>query len=312
MRGLAIVVVTVLGLLPSMASAEAAPTALDRHALDLAREVAAKDGDQTEYSNTVRSLEPALELIVVKAVGVTDPAKSAKIGGVIRDNLQELWGDLFDIRVSAIAQTYAVQELEQFLAFHRSQIGEAYDQAAPALSRDLLAALGSNAPDTGEPLPSDQKLSLINRILTARDVANDARNRWRMLNAGQTQIFSVRRTNAAITAPPANDQAGEDAFVGRIVAIEIRFYAKTFSSEQLAELAAYFEGPVGRASAAGGPRLASIMRDELPEVLERRFERIDQEVCEAVTCVPDQKAALEAQVDVLMSAMTAVEKSSAH
>jgi hypothetical protein len=81
-------------------------------------------------------------------------------------------------------------------------------------------------------------------------------------------------------------------------AIDIRFYAKTFTDEQLAAITGYFEGPTGRATVAREPQLAHLWVAGAEEVFIRRTEQIHKEACAAAACNATQQKALAAYLKV--------------
>lgn len=307
MRRLIIVAGGALALLSGAGRAQVASGVPDPRVRDLARAVVAGDGVQARWSSLGAAMEPAMAQQIDKALGLTDAARKAQVGGVVHNGLEALGGDLAEARVSVLAGTYTVQELEGVLAFRHSSTGQAYLRAAPELSREITEALRSGAPVADGPEPSEQKLALINRILKARDVENSARKAYRVLNSAMTQALSASGLSKDATSPsaPTDDRTREDAYAKLMVAVSVRFYAKTFTDEQLTELAAYFEGPTGRAEREHASQLTSEAANLAPKVFERRFERIDAEACEAVSCSASQRAALDAQLAKIRSMMVA-------
>jgi hypothetical protein len=267
----------------------------------LARAMVAADGDRVRLSK-LDSIEVVIAAQIEKALDLTDPAKKEKIGSIVHERLQALEDDLIEARVSALAQTYTTAELEGYLAFGRSPTGQALRGAASELNRELTSAvLGESASEADVPPLSEQKVMLIERILKARDVESSARKGWRSLKAMATEVA----TNAAQPAASTEDQAAEDAYVKRVVAAETRFYAKTFSDEQLTDMATYFDGPIGRAFAERASQLMSIVAHEAPEFFEEQFDRLDREACEAVECSSSQRGALDSRLGQIRSMMAA-------
>lgn len=303
MRRLIIAAATAVALLPGAARAQVSSGAPGAHARELAQAVVADEGVQARWSKVSASLEPILAGLIAKPLDVADPAKKERIGAVVHNDLQALGDEMIEARVSAMAQTFTVQELEGFLAFSRSPTGQTYRSAVSELSRELAPAFLSGAfPAVNTDVP-EQKRALIDRILKAQDVAGSARKGWRMFNIAMTRALSAVSKSPASSAAPANDQAREDAFVKGYVEVEVQFYAKTFSDAQLAELAAYFDGPIGRALVEHRPQLAALAASTYPTLLERRFGHMEEASCAAVACSTSQRAALDARFGQFRSMM---------
>ena len=314
MRRVVTVTGMALALLAGPGRAQVSSATPDPHARELARALVAEDpAAQTTRSKISPILESTLTGQIGKTLDVTTPDKKDKIGVVVHSGVQAMWDDMIETRVSALAQTFTIQELEGALAFHRSPTWQAYLSANPELSRELGAALYSDPP-AADPSLSEQKLALINRILKARDVEGSARKGWRVLSTTMAQAVLAFGLAKDAASPPAssNNQALEDAYAKRVVAVETRFYAKAFSNEQLTDLAAYFEGPIGRAEMERQPQLASVAASEMPNIFKRRFERIDEKACEAVSCSATERATLDAQFAKLSSMMAVVANSLSH
>lgn len=292
-----------LALLAGPGHAQTSPGTPDPQARELAQAIVAADGDRARLSKLI-----SLDLIITdqteKALDVADPVKKDRIGAIVHNRMQALEDDLIEAKVSALTQTFTIQELEGALAFDRSPSGQALRRAAPELNRELAsAAFGQGAPAAEGPPPSGQKLALINRVLKARGVENSAHKGWRVLNTMMTKAFAEASGQAAPIAATANDQAAEDAYVKRVVAVETQFYAKTFSDEQLTEIAAYFEGPIGCAFAERASQITSAGLSAASKIFERQFERMDEEACEAVGCSASQRLAIDTQLDKIRSMM---------
>ena len=282
-----------LALLACSGRAQTPSVQLDPQAVDSARAIVAADGDRARLSK-LNPLEFMFTDQLEKTLGLTDPIKKPKVGDIVHSRIQTLEEDLIEARVLAMAQTYTLAELQGDLAFDRSPTGQALQSAAPELSRKLTSAVfdqGALAED-GPPL-SAQKVALINRILIARDVEASARKGWRVLQIMIAKALSGGTKNAAPTPASANDQA-ETAYVKHVIAVETQFYSEKFSSEQLSELAAYFDGPIGRALAQRAPQLMSVAAGKAPKIFERLFEGMDKDACEVADCSAAQKAALDA------------------
>ena len=243
-------------------------------------------------SNLTLQFEPMIKSEIEKTVSVTDPAKIEKIGVIVHGGLEALRDDMVEARVSALTQTFTVRELEGMLAARRGPSGEVFLRAAPEHFRAFYYVV-SNEVDGPTPAPSEQNLALIHRILKARDFENIARQAWRVIMARATQALSN----------PAMAQAQEDEYAQLAVAAEVRFYAKSFSDDQLTELAAYFEGPIGRAEEERGPQLGSETTRLVSKLIERRFERMGEDACAAVACSAVQRTALDEQFAILREAM---------
>jgi len=282
------------------------------HARELAQAIVAADGDRARLSK-FNSMDLAIPRLIEKTLDVTDPVKKDRIGIVVHNRIQALEDDFVEAKASAMAQTFTIEEMQGALDFDRSPTGQAFSRVAPDLNRELKSAVfGQGAPAAEGPPASEQKLVLINRVLKARGVETSAHKGWRVLNTVMTQAFAEASGKAPPTTATATDQAAEDAYVKRVVAIETQFYAKTFSDEQLTELAAYFDGPIGRAFAERAPQLASGAAIAAPQIFARQFGRMDEEVCEAAGCSASQRAALDAQFGKIQSMMAVVMSAITH
>lgn len=276
------------------------------HARELAQALVAADGERARLSK-LTSMELVLPRLIEQTLDVADPVKKDRIGVVVHNRIQALEDDLIEVRVSAMAQTFTVEELDGALAFDRSPTGQAYLRAAPELNRELTSVVfASSAPEADGPPPSDQKLALINRILKAREVETNTRRGRRVLNALMANALPGAAKTTASIAATANDPAQEDAYVKRVLAVEAQFYATTFSDEQLTELGAYFDGPTGRAFTEHAAQLASAAAGPASKSFAQQFERMDAEACEAAGCSGAQRAALDAQFSKMRSAMAMV------
>jgi hypothetical protein len=270
----------------------------DPHALEVARELA---GARFAAWSKV---EPAIELMVsrqvIQTLDVREAAKSEKVTAVVRDSLEAVGGEMIEVRAKALAGTYSSSELDGLLAFRRSDIGQAFSQASPELAREVAAALKSGAPPAQEPPAPPEKRELVRRILASEGAEGLARRGWRTLHAaGGQAMLAAGRTPA--TPAPADDRAAEDDYAHLMLAVEEGFLAKTFSTAQLSQLAAYYESPIGRAAVERGPQLARAAGVEIQALFARRFAEIEQRACEAVACQPSQRKALELSFDQFRS-----------
>jgi hypothetical protein len=274
--------------------AQTASAAADPHVRELAQAIVAADGDRARLSK-LDAVEPIITNQIAKALDLADPAKKDRIAAVVHARIQALGDAVIEAKVSATAQTYTVEELEGALAFERSPTGQALRRADPELARGLGSAPAADGP----PLP-DQKLALINRILKARDVETSARKGWRVFDALSASAVSGGGARTASTAAPAGDPR-EDAYVKRVLAAEAQFYANTYSDAQLTELAAYFDGPIGRAFTERAPQVASAGVSAARKVVEQQFARLDEDACAAAACNASQRASLDALLGQIQS-----------
>jgi len=279
------------------------PKAPDQQAADpqtyaLARDMVVAEGFRARLSR-LDVVEPMYADQIVQALHLTDPAGQERIRGVVHKHWQALEDELVEARVSMLAQTSTRQELEGVLAFGRSPAGQALRAAAPELNRALMAAVFSApAPDGAAPPPlSERKIALVKRILRARNVEADAHTAWRTLNAMMAQAASELEKPGAPPVAPPEHPAAEDAYVQRMMTAETQFYGRTFSEDQLAELAAYFEGPIAQAFNARAPQYRSAAAKAVREVFDRQYQLTDEDACEAVACTPSRRAALDARLD---------------
>jgi len=241
---------------------------------------------------------------IEKTLDVTDPVKKDRIAAVVHSRVQAWVNDMIEARVSALAKTYTIEELEGYLAFGRSPAGQVLRTAAPELNRELASVVfGQGTPSADGAHSSEQKVALINRILKARDVETYARKGWRVLSVVMAKALSETAKNEAPSAAPVNDQPAEEAYVKRVLAVETQFYSKNFSDEQLSALAAYFDGPIGRAFEQHAPQLISVAASEGSGTFEQQFERMDREACEAIECSTSQQAALDIWLSNIRSMM---------
>jgi len=300
-----------LALLADPGHAQTPSEAPDPKAKELAEAIVAADGDRARAS-ALSSMELGLTVQIENSLEPIASVKKDSIAGIVHRSVQTLEDDLVEARVSAMAQTYTIEELKGYLDFENSPAGQALRGAAPELNRSLMSVLGPDAPVPDGPPSSEQKLALINRILTARDIEPSARKGWRVLNATMMNAFSDIAKNAAPPGAIKSDQVAENAYAKRVVTAETQFYSKNFSDEQLAEMAAFFDGPTGRAFVRRAPQLSSIVASAVPGIFDRQFERMDREACAAVDCSADQRAALNARLGQVRSIIALGANAMAH
>ena len=300
------VVVTIsmaLALLAGAGHARPPSAPADPQSIELARAVVAADGDRARLSR-LNTLGFMIADQIEQTLQVTDLAEKEKIAGIVHRRLHAWEDDLIEARVSAMARTFTVNELQGNLAFGGSPTGQVLRTATPKLNESLASlAFGQGVLAANAPPLSKQKVDLINRILSAREVEANARKGWRLTVSMMAKLSSA----ASKTTPPSDIAAeteAEDAYVKRVVLVETQFYSNNFSEAQLSDLAAYFDGPTGRAFARRAPELTSNLAGEVPKIFDRLFDGMDKEACHAVECTPSQQAALGARLAVARS-MTA-------
>ena len=290
-----------VALVAGSGQAQAPSTAPGQHAYELAREIVVADGFRARLSR-LEIQESLHSQQISQALNLTDPTKQASIKEVVHRRWQALEDDMVEARVSILAQTYTVEEMEGALTFGRTPTGQALRAAAPDLNRALMTAVfGQAAPATSAPPMSERKIALVKRILVAREVEVSADKGWRVLNA----LLSQSLSNPAKTGTPptvsVNNEAAEVAYVQRVVAAETEFYSRTFSEGQLTELATYFEGPIAHAFNEREPQVKSAAAKAASKVFDRQFELMYKEACEAVECSPSQRAALDTRLSQSLS-----------
>ena len=275
--------------------AQVPSAAPSQHAYELAREVVVADGFRARLSG-LEIQESLHSQQIAQALRLTDPAKQDRIKEVVHRRWQALEDDMVAARISILAQTYTVEEMEGALDFGRTPTGQALRAAAPDLNRALMTAVFGQAPATSAPPMSERKIALVKRILVAREVEASAGKGWRRLNA----LFSQSLSNPTKTGTPptvsANNEAAEVAYVQRVVAAETEFYGRTFSDGQLSELATYFEGPIAHAFNEREPQATSAAATMVSKIFDRQLVLMYKEACEVVECSRSQRAALDTRL----------------
>jgi hypothetical protein len=226
--------------------------------------------------------------------------------------MQGLGDEMVETRVAALARLYTVRELEALAAFRNSPAGQAYERVATELPNELMAAFRPDEPVTDEPAPSAEKLALINRVLKAQDVEGTVRKGWRALNAMKAQALKRAGMAKQTASFVSTDKASEDAFVKRCLAIETRYYARTFPDDQLTVLAAFFEGPMGHAAAERKAKVEADAASEMTKLFEHRLTRMGDQVCTAVGCSGAQRAALDSELAKMRSQVAGSGSANAH
>jgi hypothetical protein len=284
-----------LALAADLARAQAGP---DPQAVDLAKQIVAIDADRAQLARLDafgQLLPPQIEALL----NVEDPAQKQKIADLVKARLTRMEDGLSEARATAMAQTYPADVLQGALAFRHTSTGEAFSKAAPALNEVAGAALLAERAAAIDPAMPAARRALIERVLRAQDVEGTARRGWKALSAMLGQ-------GAAQSAQDAQDESN---YVARVVAAETQFYAQTYTDAQLADLAAYVEGPVGTAFKAGQARLQATSASLGGAVLEHTYDHFGDEICGAVPCTPAQKAQLDDVMGKIQSAITSVVKS---
>lgn len=299
----AILVISAMSAVLLAGRASTQSVAPDPQALDLARQIVAFDGDRERMSKQLDALGQLLPSQVGLMLSVQDPAQKQKIADLVKARLETMKDGLVAARVSAMAQTYPADLLQGGLAFRHTPTGEAYRNATPALNAAAGAALLSDKPTPVDPAIPQAKLALIDRILKAQDVEGSSRKGWRALSAMLNQAGG-----GAPSTPSAQDAADETAYVQSVMAAEIQFYAQTFSDAQLADLVAYFEGPVGHAFQSGAARLLATGAPSYADVMAHTYDHFSDEMCAAVTCTPAQRTQLNDAMAKIQSIIASVSK----
>ena len=130
-----------------------------------------------------------------------------------------------------------------------------------------------------------------------------SRKGWRLL------ATMLNKTGKRAAVPTPEDAADENAFVQRTLAAETNFYGQTYSDAQLADLAAYFESPVGQAYQAGLPRLAANTAPAATDVMNHMYDHLSDEACAAVPCTPTQKSQLDDVMAKIQATIAGIMKS---
>lgn len=283
-----------------------AADAPDPHALQLARDIATIDSGPT-WAKAGPTIELILDRSILQTLGVNGAPAGRKIRGVVVEGVEQIKADMIDARASALATTLSASELEGVLAFRHSELGQAFSRTTPELTYKIMAAFYSSVAPADEPLMSIHTRESIRRILVSQDAETHAHDVWRLIRAAGAKATSAQSEDQFSFSPLGgeDDKGEEEAFVQRVMAIEQGFYAKTFTDAQLSQFADYLEGPVGRAMVQRGPQLRQLAISRAPEIFEHRFAQIAQESCEAVTCSPANRKALDTQLDQLRTVVTA-------
>ncbi|HLZ73846.1 hypothetical protein [Phenylobacterium sp.] len=239
------------------------------------------------------------------ALGLSDPTQKEQVRAAIHGSLQTLTAEIVEDRISELAQTYSADEIAEMIAFRHSDVGKAYSAGSTQLALELM--LGPpDAKASDDPKPSPQKLALINRLLKAEGV--EARIR-RQQRAGAATVNEMKAepggAGEAATQVAAMLKTDDPAYVTNMMTATVRFDAKTYSDEQLRQLLVYFEGPVGRALIASGPRLEAIAITRSRAILEHGIWRAGEAGCQAIACDASQHQKLDGAVAKFEKLVTA-------
>ena len=173
------------------------------------------------------------------------------------------------------------------LPFCMGGVALAQDKPPPA---DGLAP-GSHAAQPASPEPSEARLKLARRVLDDMGTTANLASGIKTVVAAWADSFAGSERLPPETMKALNDSMSESmtALAPKIIEQVARVYAQQLDEHQLEDIAAFYEGPTGKAWVAKLPALAeqsgAIGAALVPELQADVLDRF----CRKVSCTPDQK-----------------------
>ena len=114
--------------------------------LTLARQVYALIGDQA-LEGGLRTTSTTLDVQIAQAMTDKDRARARAIVDAVKDSVADLKPQIASTAIQAMARDFTPQELQDMLAFYRSQSGRAALRKLPAITRQSLSVTLDALPD---------------------------------------------------------------------------------------------------------------------------------------------------------------------
>jgi hypothetical protein len=289
----------------------------------LAAEVVRIGGDRERMAGQLRPLETMLEQTIVSTLGANDDATKSKVDGIVRGGLVSLEGKAVEAEANAYAAHFSAAELRDVLAFMNGPGGRAEAANLPLMKHDLGPALTMVDADAAKTIQDAEaafakatpaRRTLIRRIFAAQKTEAHIREDHEALLATMASAMNSASGSAgrgADSAPETPKEAHDlDAYVHLVMAIETRFYVQHYSDAELEGIAAYLESETGQAVIDRLPLIRRAIGQAMQTQLNSFLPIADAPICAAVSCSPEQRAALKVRARGLLDVMSAMLRTS--